>query len=136
MTSIAKIKNFIKNEPCRLHWERAVKDYALEMIDQCDEKDITSYKQLLNHADINNMTDYAIARNLSEGGCFEICNADIAKRLCTPSQLKRYTRKDGTVRDLTRESWLDAQTRAVYQAILLLERACFWSSRQQNSSED
>ena len=126
MTNIVKIKNFIKHEPSRSKWERAVRDYALEMVSQCDEKDITSYKQLLNHADAKNMTDYAIAQDLSEGGCFEICNADIAKRLCTPSELKRVMRKDGTVRDLPHESWIDVQTRAVYQAILLLERACFW----------
>ena len=126
MTNIAKIKNFIKHESCRSKWERAVRDYALEMVSQCDKKDITSYKELLNHCDAKNMTDYAIARDLSEGGCFEIWDGDIAKRLCTPSQLKRVTRKDGTVRDLPDETWIDVQTRAVYQAILLLERACFW----------
>lgn len=127
MTDITTIETRIENESCRSKWERAVKDYALEMIAQCDKKDITSYKQLLNHCDAARMTDYALAKALSEGGCFEISNAAIAKRLCTPSQLKRYTRKDGTVRDLQHESWIDMQTRAVYQAILLLEHACFWS---------
>ena len=132
MTDIAKIKTWIENESCRSHWEKAVKDYALEMISQCDKKEITSYKELLNHCDAARMSDYAIARDLSEGGCFEICDADIAKRLCTPSQLKRYTRKDGTVRDLPRESWLDVQSRAVYQAICLLRSACFWCSQPTN----
>lgn len=127
MTDIAKIKTWVESSSCRSHWERAVRDYALEMIDQCDRTNITSYKQLLNHGDAKNMKDYAIARALSEGGCFEICDAAIAKRLCTPSQLKRHTRKDGTVRDLPRETWLDVQTRAVYQAILLIKRAFFWS---------
>ena len=126
MTDIAKIKTWVENESCRSKWERAVRDYALAMISQCDKKDITSYKQLLNHCDAARMSDYAIAQDLSEGGCFEICNAAIAKRLCAPSELKRHTRKDGTIRDLPHESWIDVQTRAVYQAILLLERACFW----------
>lgn len=126
MTDIVKIRNWIKNDSYRSQWERAVRDYALEMIDQCDKKDITSYKQIPNHCNAANMKDYAIARALSEGGCFEIYNGDIAKRLCTPSQLKRHTRKDGTVRDLPHESWIDVQTRAVYQAILLIKRACFW----------
>lgn len=127
MTDITTIKTRIENESCRSQWKRAVRDYALDMIAQCNKTDITSYKQLLNHVDAARMSDYALAKALSEGGCFEICDDAIAKRLCTPSQLKRYMRKDGTVRDLTRESWLDAQTRAVYQAILLLEHACFWS---------
>ena len=126
MSNITKIKTWIENESCRSKWERAVRDYALEMISQCEEKNITSYKELINHADAKNMDDYAIAKDLSEGGCFEICNADIAKRLCTPSELKRCTRKDGTIRDLPHETWIDVQTRAVYQAILLLKRACFW----------
>lgn len=127
MTDISKIKTWIENSSYRSHWEQAVRDYALEMISQCDKTDITSYKQIPNHCNAKNMKDYAIARALSEGGCFEIYNGDIAKRLCTPSELKRYTRKDGTVRDLPHESWLDVQTRAVYQAILLIKRAYFWS---------
>lgn len=127
MTDIAKIKTWVENESCRSQWKRAVRDYALWIISKCDKKNITSYKELLNHVDAARMSDYALAKALSEGGCFEICDAAIAKRLCTPSQLKRYTRKDGTVRDLTHETWIDVQTRAVYQAILLLEHACFWS---------
>ena len=128
MTDIAKIKTWIEQMSCKSHWERAVRDYALEMISQCDKTDITSYKQLLN-GNAKNMKDYAIARDLSEGGCFEICDAAIAKRLCTPSQLKRVLHKDGTVRDLPHESWLDVQTRAVYQAIFFLKTACFWCSQ-------
>lgn len=126
MSNITKIKTWVENESPRSKWERAVRDYALEMISKCNKKDITSYKQLLNHVDAKNMDDYAIAKALSEGGCFEIWDGDIAKRLCTPSELKRVMRKDGTVKDLPHESWIDVQTRAVYQAILLLERACFW----------
>lgn len=132
MTDISAIRNWIEHISCKSHWERAVRDYALEMIDQCDRTNITSYKQIPNHCGALNMEDYAIARDLSKGGCFEIYNDDIAKRLCTPSQLKRYTRKDGTVRDLPRESWLDVQTRAVYQAIVLLRSACFWCSQPTN----
>ena len=124
--NITKIKTWVENESCRSQWERAVRDYALWIISKCDKKNITSYKQLLNHCGAARMSDYAIARDLSEGGCFEIWDGDIAKRLCTPSELKRVLRKDGTVRDLPHESWIDVQTRAVYQAILLLERACFW----------
>lgn len=132
MTDISKIKTWIENESYRSKWEQAVRDYALEMISQCDKTDITSYKQIPNHCNAASMTDYAIARDLSKGGCFEIYDADIAKRLCTPSQLKRVTRKDGTVRDLPRGSWIDVQTRAVYQAILLIKHAYFLCSQPTN----
>lgn len=129
MTDISKIKTWVESSSCKSHWERAVRDYALEMISQCDKKDITSYKQIPNHCDAKNMTDYALAKALSEGGCFEIYEADIAKRLCTPSQLKKVVHKDGTVRDLPCETWIDVQTRAIYQAILLLSAAYFWCSQ-------
>jgi hypothetical protein len=129
MTDISKIKTWVESSSCKSHWERAVRDYALEMISQCDKKNITSYKQIPNHCNAMNMTDYAIAKDLSEGGCFEVYDVDIAKRLCTPSQLKRVTRKDSTVRDLPHETWIDAQTRAVTQAIFLLRSACFWCSQ-------
>ena len=137
MTNIAEIKTWIEQMSCKSHWERAVRDYALEMIDQCDKTDITSYKQIPNHCNAAHMEDYAIAQALSEGGCFEICNADIAKRLCTPSQLKQVLHKDGTVRDLPPETWLDetwldVQTRAVYQAIFFLKTAYFWCSQPTN----
>lgn len=126
MTDISTIKTFIENSSYRSHWEKGVKDYALEMISQCDKKNIVSYKQIPNHCNAAHMSDYAIAKALSEGGCFEIYDADIAKRLCTPSELKRHTRKDGTLRDLPHEeSWIDVQTRAVYQAILLIKHVCY-----------
>lgn len=55
----------------------------------------------------------------SEGGCALIYNGDIARRLCTPSELRKTDngRKDPNAR----ESWIDCQSRALYQAARLIE---------------
>lgn len=43
-----------------------------------------------------------------------IYNADIAERLCCPSELKKT--RNGERRPNNREEWLDTQARALYQA--------------------
>ena len=57
----------------------------------------------------------------SAGGCALIYNADIAGRLCTPSELKRTD--GGRKAPNPRETWVDVQTRALYQAALAIENA-------------
>jgi hypothetical protein len=50
----------------------------------------------------------------SYGGCSLIYNGDIAKRLCTPSELKR--KRYGELNPNSRENWLDVQARALFRA--------------------
>lgn len=51
------------------------------------------------------------------GGNSLIYDQDIANRLATPSEIKRVTRKDGSLRKPNAsEEWLDTQARALYQA--------------------
>ena len=97
-------------------WNKAVTAYALELIESLDGwgKQPASVaelrKMMLNGAD--NWGAY------SWGGSSLIYNWDIAERCCNPSELKRVTRKDGSLRDMAnaREHWLDVQARALYQA--------------------
>jgi len=82
-------------------WTRGVYDYAFELLDDFDnDDDLRSDElayRLLNDAD--NWLQY------SWSGCSLIYNEDIAKRLCTPSELKR---KDyGRLNPNRREEWLD-----------------------------
>ena len=51
-------------------------------------------------------------------GCSLVCGYDIAKLLCTPSELKKtdYGRKLPN----SIENWLDVQARALYQAYMLI----------------
>ena len=100
----------------RSAWNKAVTAYALELVESLDgwDKQPASVAELremmLNGAD--NWGAY------SWGGCSLIYNQDVAERVCSPSELKRVTRKDGSLRDMAnaREHWLDVQARALYQA--------------------
>ena len=106
----------------RSAWDRGVLGYALEIVDEHGDGDIQSVDDVLNYARDKHESLYSVAKWQSEGGCFEIYDDDIAQRLCTPSELKRCTHKDGRLRDMAnaRESWLDVQSRAVYQAYALI----------------
>ena len=85
-------------------WSKAVKAYALELMDDL-EGDFTQAK-LLNGAE--NWKAY------SSGGCALIYDEDIAERLCSPSAFKHSNL--GANPPNKDESWLDCQARALSQA--------------------
>ena len=114
----------LKNTKARSAWKRGVKVLADFLIDnlnsfiRCgDIGEITVQnleKILLNGAE--NWREY------SYGGSAFIYDSEIAEALCTPSELRKCTRKDGTLRNPNgRENWLDCQARALYQAYRLLK---------------
>ena len=109
----------------RSAWDKGVLGYALEIVDTYGEGDIQSVDDVLNYARDKHESLYSVAKWQSEGGCFEIYDEDIAERLCTPSELRRCTHRDGRLRDMAnaRESWLDVQTRAVFQAYNRIQAA-------------
>lgn len=102
----------------RSAWGKGVKHFAEWLIEMQD--DITQpienagelEKLLLNGAE-----DW---KQFSYGGCAYIYDKDIAKALCTPSELKRT--KDGNRAPNIHETWLDVQARALYQAFWLIKR--------------
>lgn len=110
----------IESTPARSAWAKGVKDYAVMIIERLEMTEITpegiANKMLLNGAE--NWEQY------SYGGCALIYDKDIAESLCTPSELKKVTRKDGSVRQNanSRETWLDVQARALFQANILINR--------------
>lgn len=57
----------------------------------------------------------------SQGGCALIYDGDIAARLCTKSELKKTN--NGEKQPNSRESWLNVQARALYQASRLVYKA-------------
>jgi len=97
--------------PARSAWGRGVKAYAIELIESLEGD--YSYGALLNGA-----TDW---RAYSYGGNALIYDADIAERLCNPSELKRC--KGGDNQPNKGESWLDVQARALRQASRLVHNA-------------
>ena len=116
---IAIVRKALENRKDRSAWDKGVTVYALELLDDLEEwidggyfdiEDLEAPKVLakamLNGADSWN--DY------SRGGCSLIYDADIAERLCNPSELKKT--RNGERRPNGREEWLDTQARALFQA--------------------
>lgn len=119
-----KISNFEnaiynKSQNARSAWDRGVAKYALDIISNLKERDITEVspnsprflKQCLNGA--------ASWQHYSNGGCSLICDYEIVERLATDSEKRKY--KSGRLeRPNVRESWIDCQGRALEQAFRLL----------------
>jgi len=112
----------IAASPARSAWKRGIKAYALEMLEELAEQLDPTYspEKLLNGAE-----DW---RQYSYGGNALIYNADIAERLCSPSELKRT--KNGDNQPSKSETWLDVQTRALRQAARLIASAYRRAERQ------
>ena len=102
----------------RSAWSRGVHLYAVELIESLDDSADLSNEKLLVKAMLNGADDW---QQYSEGGCALIYDADIAERLCSPSELKRC--KGGERPPNARETWLDCQARALWQAEALVRKA-------------
>lgn len=96
-------------------WEKGVNEYVYEMVeavaDYVEDVTLDNVKEVL----LNGASDWS---QYSYGGCSLIYDGDIAERLCTPSELKKVTHKDGSISQKanSRETWLDCQARALHQA--------------------
>ena len=125
-----KIKSMIEkldNTKARSAWKFGVKWYALDIVESIDNETefdeiTTAMKSNGNAAKrlekflLNGACDWS---EYSNGGCSLIYNKDIAKRLCTPSELKRTN--NGKRNPNKNETWLDVQTRAWWQAFQLIK---------------
>ena len=119
MLTIEKIRETIENKPTRSAWDNGVKVYALELVEDqaeniqggyIDPADLES-TALLKKAMLNGAADWS---QYSWGGCSLCYDCQIAERLCTPSEYKR--KRGGNLQPNSRETWLDVQARALYQA--------------------
>lgn len=114
-----EIRNYLTETKDRSAWKKGVTIYALEILDDLEEQinggylteEIFKSPKLLDKAMLNGAKDWY---QYSWGGCSLIYDGDIAKRLCTPSKLKRTN--NGEKKPNSDEEWLDVQTRALYQA--------------------
>ena len=94
-------------------WSKGVQLYAEELREFLAENNLQATKENL----LNGARDWS---EYSYGGCSLIYDADIAERLCSPSTLKR--KKGGELQPNSRETWLDVQARALYQAARIVLR--------------
>ena len=108
------MKNKIKEVKTKSKWGEGVKEYALEMLEGLEENGV---KEITKEALLNGADDWS---TYSYGGSALIYDADIAERLCTPSELKKT--KGGERKPNKEEEWLDVQARALYQASRLILR--------------
>lgn len=114
----------------RSAWKRATASDALDFLDQIqhgiengelepaalgDRTELKKY--LLNGA--ANWEQYSL------GGCGLIYDNDIARRYCTPSELKKT--RDGERNPNSREHWLDVQARALKQAARIAINAIIYA---------
>ena len=102
----------------RSAWARGVKAYAVEMVEALDDNADLCNEVMLQKALLNGAQSWA---QYSEGGCALIYDADIAERLCSPSELKRN--KWGMRAPNSRENWLEVQARALWQSHKVIEKA-------------
>ena len=104
-----ELYNKIENVNARSAWSKGVKWYALYLLENLQEyTDVVPERNEIEAVLLNGASDW---KQYSYGGCALIYDQGIAETLCSPSELKRVTRKDGTLRDKanSRETWLDVQ---------------------------
>ena len=111
MKTNIELARIIEATSARSAWRKGVKAYALEMLESAE--DGFSLASLLNGAES--------WRAYSYGGCALIYDADIAERLCSPSEYRKT--RQGERAPNSRETWLDCQARACGQAANLIASA-------------
>lgn len=118
----------VEQTKTRSAWSKGVKAYAEELIEELreaveggyvDESDLSN-PRLFEKAMLNGASGW---RQYSEGGCSLCYDGQIAERLCAPWELRKTDsgRKDPN----PRETWIDVQSRALFQAAQLVLDAAF-----------
>ena len=123
MSIYEKMTAELEAQKDRSAWGRGVKAYALELVEELEER--AAYEgrnpepgKECREWMLNGAQDW---NQYSWGGSSLIYNADIAERLCTPSELKKT--RNGERRPNSREEWLDCQARALFQASNRVKRS-------------
>lgn len=120
-----RVQTALDTRKDRSAWDKGVTVYASELLEGLresieggyfDPEDLAAPK-LLNRELLNGADDW---NQYSWGGSSLIYDGDIARRLCSPSELRRT--REGERRPNAREEWLDTQARALFQAAHRLTR--------------
>lgn len=108
----------------RSAWDKAVTLYALDLLDDVQEGADNMERLPLDGTELERwaLNGASCWEQYSNGGCSLCYDADIAARVCTPSELKR--KHGGTYEPNSRETWLDVQARALYQACNRIRTIC------------
>ena len=117
MKTIKELREAIENKKSRSAWGKAVKIYALELIEEMDENDEFYASPADRKSLLNGAADW---NQYSWGGCSLIYDYQIAKRTCSPSELRKTN--NGERKPNSNEDWLDVQARALFQASNMIMR--------------
>ena len=96
-------------------WKKGVYTYAYELAAEAAGRTWPKTPKSIEEALLNGAPSWG---EYSDGGSSLIYDADIAERLCSPSELRRSL--DGKRNPNRRERWLDVQARALRQAAIIL----------------
>ena len=108
-----QIRADIQSLSPRSAWGRGVQAYALELLENLAEDNLEPTREAL----LNGARDW---RDFSYGGWTLIYDAEIAERLCSPSELRKT--RGGDRQPNGRETWLDCQARALNQAARIIAK--------------
>lgn len=121
MKEMQKIRERLAAFKARSAWVKGVKEIAKDLLDKYEEivrdrEGSDSVPPLTEKTVLNGANSW---EQYCYGGCAMIYDREIAKTLCTPSELRRtdFGRKAPN----SRETWMDVQVRAHVQARELIE---------------
>jgi len=108
----------------RSAWDKAVTQYAFDLLEDIQYQANELERLPINGAELENwaLNGASDWNQYSWGGCSLCYDGQIAERVCTPSELKR--KHGGEYAPNSRETWLDVQARALYQACNRLRKIC------------
>lgn len=124
--NIAKTIEKIEGLKFRSKWQKAVQEDAVWLLEEMmdiHEDEVTA--GVMSFGSIEGVERVLRMgadtwKDFSEGGGALIYDKDIAEHYCTPSELKKV--HDGERKPNSRESWLDVQARALWQAHQLIKQ--------------
>lgn len=123
MKEMQKIRERLEAAKPQSAWDKGVKKIAESLLDKYGE--IVQYREGSDPG-LTPLTEKTVLNGAGSweqycyGGCAMICDREIARTLCTPSELRRtyFGRKAPN----SRETWMDVQVRAHVQAWALIKR--------------
>ncbi len=108
----------IENSEARSAFAKGVRAFAVNLVESAMERHSFKKFDLVDNDEklyLNGAKDW---KQYVYGGSALVADYDIAKALCSPSELKR--RKDGALPPNKDENWLDVEARAYFLAYQLL----------------
>lgn len=115
--NILEIYNKIDSLKMRSAWSKGVQYYALFLLERYDE--YTDYNPNLPLTETTLLNGAKDWKHYSEGGNALIYDEQIAQTLCNPTELK--ITKNGQRQPNKRETWIQVQARALFQAWNLIK---------------